>query len=89
MTKSISAFNLASEVVVSQIGYKKEIPKDQRTTAKDFQNQLGIKFHYLPIEKDIISYYHQNLKSKDILINMSSGGKSGNRIIKNIIKNIK
>lgn len=84
-----SAFNLASEVVVSQIGYKKEINKDQRTTAKDFQNQIGNKLHYLPIEKDIINYYQQNLKSKDILINMSSGGKSGNRIIKNIVKNFK
>ncbi len=81
-----SAFNLASEIVVSQINYKKDISKDQRTTVRDFQDQIGNKFHYLPIEKDIISYYKKSLKPKDILINMSSGGKSGNHIIKNIIK---
>lgn len=84
-----SAFDLASEIVVSQINYKKDISKDQRTTVRDFQNQIGNKFHYLPIEKDIISYYQKSLKPKDILINMSSGGKSGNHIIKNIIKNFK
>jgi UDP-N-acetylmuramate--alanine ligase len=66
------AFKLASEVVVSAITFNKN--KSNRISAKEYQNEIGNKFVYLPIKSDIISHYRNTLKSFDLLVHFSSGG---------------
>jgi UDP-N-acetylmuramate: L-alanyl-gamma-D-glutamyl-meso-diaminopimelate ligase len=84
-----NAFSLASEIVLSKLNYNSNIDKNKRVNAKDFKDFIGEKLIYIPIDEDIINFYKQNLKSGDILINMSSGGFSGNKILKSIINNLK
>ena len=83
------SFSLASEVVLSKLNYNNKINKNDRSTAKDFIDLIGHKVTYLPIDKDIINYYQENLKSGDILINMSSGGFNANKIVNFIINSLK
>lgn len=80
-----NAFSLSTEVVLSKINYNNNINKTDRTTAKDFRDIIGDKLNYIPIDEDIVDFYKKNLKKGDILVNMSSGGFSGNKIIKSII----
>lgn len=84
-----NAFSLASEVVLSKLNYNNNTNKSKRVTAKDFRNIIGKKLIYIPIDQDIINLYQQNLKSEDVLINMSSGSLNGNKIIKSIINSLK
>ena len=80
------AFYKADEVVLGPIRFNPKIDKKSRTTAKDFKKEIGSKLIYIPIEKEITTYYIHQLSSNDILVHMSSGGLSGNKIIKSIIK---
>lgn len=82
-------FDSVSEVVLSKLSFNNKVEKNNRVTAKDFKEVIGDKLTYLPIDEDICSFYKKNLKSGDILINMSSGGFSGNKIIKSIINSLK
>jgi UDP-N-acetylmuramate: L-alanyl-gamma-D-glutamyl-meso-diaminopimelate ligase len=84
-----NAFNLASEVVLSKLNYTSNITKNKRITAQSFKKIIGKKLIYIPVDQDIINFYQQNLKNGDILINMSSGGFSGNKIIKSVINSLK
>jgi UDP-N-acetylmuramate--alanine ligase len=84
-----NAFLSASQIVLTQLNYQKNIDKNQRTTIKDFRDIIGEKLIYLPINKDIVIFYKKNLTKNDILINMSSGGFCGNKMIKSIIKSLK
>lgn len=83
-----NSFNLASEIVLSKLNYS-NTNKNNRVTAKDFQTIIGKKLIYIPIDENIINFYQQNLKSGDILVNMSSGGFSGIKIINSIINSLK
>jgi len=80
------AFKNAKNIVLGPIKFNSKINKEDRNTAKDFKKELANKLTYIPIEKGIIDYYIHHLSSNDILIYMSSGGSSGNRILKSIIK---
>lgn len=82
------AFTQANEIVLGPIRFNPNVDKKSRATAKDFKQEIGSKLIYIPIEKEIKAYYIHHLSSNDILIYMSSGGLSGNKIIKSIIKNI-
>lgn len=84
-----NVFDSVSEVVLSKLTFNSKINKNNRVTAKDFKNVIGDKLIYIPIDEDICSFYKKNLKKGDILINMSSGGFSGNKIIKSIINFLK
>ncbi len=84
-----NAFDLASEVILSKLNYTNNIDKNKRATAKSFKNIIGEKLIYIPIDQNIVNFYQQSLKSGDILINMSSGGFSGNKIVKSIINSLK
>jgi UDP-N-acetylmuramate: L-alanyl-gamma-D-glutamyl-meso-diaminopimelate ligase len=84
-----NAFLGASEIVLSKINYNHNIDKNNRVTAKDFRDIIGPKLIYIPIDEDIVDFYKQNLKNGDILINMSSGGFNGNKIVKSIINSLK
>lgn len=80
------AFKLADHIVLGPLKFNSKIDKKNRNTAKDFKKKIGEKLTYIPIEKDIVDYYIHHLSSNDILVYMSSGGSSGNRVIKSIIK---
>jgi len=82
-------FDSVSEVVLTQLTFDKNIDKNKRVTAKDFQEIIGNKLIYLPIDEDIINHFQKTLRRGDILINMSSGGLSGNKIIKKLILEIR
>jgi len=82
-------FDSVSEVVLSKLNFNNKIKKNNRVTAKDFKEIIGDKLNYIPVDKDICSFYKKNLKRGDILINMSSGGFNGNKIIKSIINSLK
>jgi UDP-N-acetylmuramate: L-alanyl-gamma-D-glutamyl-meso-diaminopimelate ligase len=84
-----NVFDQTSEVVLSKLTFNNKIDKKNRVTAKDFQKIIGEKLVYIPIDEDICSFYKKNLKKSDILINMTSGGFSGNKIIKSIINSLK
>lgn len=84
-----NAFALASEIVLSKLNFNDKIAKNKRSTAKDFRDIIGQNLTYIPIDEDIINFYKQNLKSGDILINMSSGGFEANKIIKSVINSLK
>ena len=82
-------FESVSEVVLSKLSFNNKIKKNNRVTAKNFKEVIGDKLIYLPIDEDIPSFYQKNLTPGDILINMSSGGLSRNKIIKSIINSLK
>ena len=84
-----NAFDSVSEVVLSKLTFNNKIEKNNRVTAKDFKEIVGDKLVYVPIDEDICSFYKKTLKKGDILINMSSGGFSGNKIVKTIINSLK
>ena len=84
-----NAFDLADEIVLTQLKFSQNIDKKNRNTAKDFRDCLGDKLIYLPLKKEIIKYYKDNLMPNNILIYMSSGGFEGNRIFKSIINSFK
>jgi UDP-N-acetylmuramate: L-alanyl-gamma-D-glutamyl-meso-diaminopimelate ligase len=84
-----NAFALASEIVLSKLNYNDKIDKNNRSTAKDFRDIIGQNLIYIPIDEDIVDFYKQNLKSNDILINMSSGGFTANKIVKSVINSLK
>ncbi len=83
------SFSKADEIVLGPIRFNPKIDKKSRTTAKDFKNEIGSKLIYIPIEKEIKAYYIHQLSSNDILVYMSSGGLSGNKIIKSIIRHFR
>jgi len=83
------SFDLADEVVLTQLKFNPNIDRKNRNTAKDFKNCIGSKLIYLPLKKQIIKYYKDSLMSNDILIYMSSGGLEGNRIFKSVINSFK
>lgn len=84
-----NVFNIASEVVLMKLSFNQNIDKTSRVTAKCFQKMIGNRLIYIPIDEDIILHYQKTLKRGDILINMSSGGFGGNKIIKSIINFLK
>ncbi len=84
-----NAFSETSQVVLAQLNYQKNIDKNRRSTVKDFKDIIGDKLIYLPTDKEIIKFYKKSLKKNDILINMSSGGFYGNKMIKSIINSLK
>ncbi len=83
------AFKPAEEVILGPLKYNLKINKKNRTTANDFKSLLGSKLNYLPLKRQIIEYYRNNLMSNDIFIYMSSGGYDNNRIFKLIINSFK
>lgn len=83
------SFSKADEIILGPLRFNQKIDKKNRATAKDFKKEIGTNLIYIPIEKEIIAHYIHQLSSNDILIYMSSGGLSGNKIIKSIIKQLR
>ncbi|MCL4383904.1 Mur ligase family protein [Patescibacteria group bacterium] len=72
-----STFDAASEIVIAPLKYSRSVPKNSRTTAKDYLAEIGSKSHYLPDYPAITKHYQATLKKGDILIHFSSGGQQG------------
>lgn len=82
-------FDSASEVVLTQLTFNKNIDKNERVTAKDFKEVVGNKLIYFPIDEDVLNHFQKTLTKGDILINMSSGGFTGNKIMRKLILEIR
>ncbi len=82
------SFDKADEVILGPLKFNSKIDKSNRITAKNFKAEVGKKLIYIPIEKEIIIHYVHQLSSNDILIYMSSGGLSGNKVFKSIINQL-
>ncbi|HWS48797.1 MAG TPA: Mur ligase family protein [Candidatus Methanoperedens sp.] len=84
LEKLSSVLKEANEVVIYQLKFNKNIPSQDRLTAKDYLNNIP-KSIYLPLGQDIVKHYQDTLKSGDTLIRFSSGGDQGLKIFKKII----
>ncbi len=82
-------FDIASEVILTKIPFKPNIDKQERVNAKDFQQTIGAKLKYLPLDSQIIDLFSKSIGNKQIIIHFSSGGLSGLKTFREIIKNYK
>ncbi len=80
---------LCYDFVLGKIQFSKTLDKNKRVTARDWQNQIGKKLKYIPIDNDIIEFYHRELKPGDLLIHLSSGGMEGLNTLKTVYNQIK
>ncbi|MBI2465110.1 hypothetical protein HYV64_03105 [Candidatus Shapirobacteria bacterium] len=78
------AFSTCSEVILSQINYRKSI-KGDRVTARSFTDEIGDSLKYIPIYEDIFQHFKNSLKPGDILIHFSSGGLDGLNTLKRLV----
>jgi UDP-N-acetylmuramate: L-alanyl-gamma-D-glutamyl-meso-diaminopimelate ligase len=77
-----SAFSLSQEVVLPKLNYHSD--KDLRATFSDYKNEIGDKLKYIPVTSDIIQHYFDTLTPNTALVYFSSGGPTGQKIIKKI-----
>jgi UDP-N-acetylmuramate: L-alanyl-gamma-D-glutamyl-meso-diaminopimelate ligase len=82
-----NAFSEVSEVVLSKISFQSS-QKDNRVTAKDYQQEIGNQLKYIPIFTDIQKHYQETLRSGEILVHFSSGGLDGLTILQGLISHI-
>lgn len=80
------AFSLADEVVLSKIRINPNIAKNTRVTASSFAFEIKNKLKYIPLPQQILTHYSNSLNSKDILVHFSSGGLSGLKTFRQLIK---
>lgn len=80
------AFSLSSEVVLSRIKYS--LNQANRTTFHDYKKEIGDKLKYIPITPNITQHYLNSLKPNTVLIYFCSGGSTGLKILKNIIRKL-
>jgi UDP-N-acetylmuramate: L-alanyl-gamma-D-glutamyl-meso-diaminopimelate ligase len=88
--ESLKNFNkitkLVDTFVLGKITYSTN--KYQRVTSSKWQNIIGNKLIYIPLDREIISFLTTNLHPGDILVHFSSGGLSGLNILKTVYNNI-
>ncbi len=85
-------FDLAGKVIISRVSFKKEISKKDRVLGKDIvekikQTQKEVK--YLPLEEELVNEVMAYIKKGDVIVFMSSGGLYGEKIKKEIIKQLR
>lgn len=85
-------FDRADMVIISQVTFKKEIPKKERVLGKDIvamvkKTQPRVK--YLPVGKDLVGEVLRFVRPTDVIIFMSSGGLRGEKIRNEIIAKLK
>ncbi|MDP4009615.1 MAG: Mur ligase family protein [Candidatus Shapirobacteria bacterium] len=78
------AFSDANQVILRKLTISKD--KNKRVTASDFKSKIGDKLIYIPQDEDIVKYAISNLKPKDVLVHMSSGGLNSINTFKKIVK---
>jgi UDP-N-acetylmuramate: L-alanyl-gamma-D-glutamyl-meso-diaminopimelate ligase len=87
--KIADSFKPATKVFLGKLSFTSNLPKSVRTTSFDYKLHLGAKLNYLPICSDLQNLVLSSLKPGHILVHFSSGGLSGLKTFKNIIKNYK
>lgn len=80
---------LIDDFVLGKISFSARLSADKRITAKDWQKIFTDKFHYLPTNDQIISYFSASLKPGDLLVHFSSGGLDGFNNLKKVYNHIK
>ncbi len=74
------SFAAADEVIIARPYSQEKIPPEERLNpeqlVKDIERSGG-KGHYIPDIEDIIEYIAENIRAKDVVLVMSSGGFSG------------
>lgn len=73
---------LVEKFILARLKYSPD--KTIRTTATHWQDRLGDRLRYLPLNNDIVAYFKNQLKSGDILIHFSSGGLEGLETLKKV-----
>jgi UDP-N-acetylmuramate: L-alanyl-gamma-D-glutamyl-meso-diaminopimelate ligase len=70
-------FDLADEVIVTKVVFKKGITGDKRVLGKDivdFISKTQPNVKYIPLDDEIVCYLANHLREKDVAVFMSSGG---------------
>lgn len=74
------SFAAADEVIIARPYSQEKIPPEERLDparlVKDIERSGG-KGHYIPDIEDIVEYIAENIRAKDVVLVMSSGGFSG------------
>jgi UDP-N-acetylmuramate: L-alanyl-gamma-D-glutamyl-meso-diaminopimelate ligase len=90
--KSLIGFSqltpLFYDFVLSKIQFSGKLDKSIRTTAADWQKEIGSKLKYLPLDKELTNYFIQSLEPDDILVHFSSGGLDGLNTLYSIISHL-
>ncbi len=89
LRKLKTAFRKSEEVVLAKISFSQKVKKQERSTFKSYQEELGNKIKYIPIYPQILKHYQKTLKSGDLLLHFSSGGAEGLETLKKIINYFK
>ena len=76
---------LFNDFVLGKIKYSKD--KNMRIYAKDWQNVIGERFYYFPLDSELIEHLKVSLLPNDILIHFSSGGLDGLNNLKKVYNN--
>lgn len=71
------AFKNATEIIIGKIKFSNNLNKLERTTFKDYINEIHNKCTYIPINNQVVSYLITKLKPHEVLIHFSSGGLEG------------
>lgn len=77
-------FDLATEIVISQLKFSSKQDSHDRLCAKDYLSTIPHS-QYLPLSADLIKHYQNTLKKGEILIHFSSGGGEGLKNFQKII----
>lgn len=80
------AFLPAKTIVLNKIKYSPKIAKSSRVTAHHFQQEIGSKLKYLPLENQILTHFQNQLQPGHIFIHFSSGHLQSLATVQKIIK---
>jgi UDP-N-acetylmuramate: L-alanyl-gamma-D-glutamyl-meso-diaminopimelate ligase len=70
-------FDLADEVVVTKVVFRKNIPSNERVLGKDivsFVSKTQPNVSYIPLDEEVVDYLTKCLRKQDVVVFMSSGG---------------
>jgi len=87
--KVADSFGPAAKVFLGKLSFTSNLPKSVRTTSFDYKFHLGAKLNYLPIYSDLKNSVLSSLNPGHVLVHFSSGGLTGLKTFKQIIKNFK
>lgn len=86
------SFKEADEVIVSKVGFIKEIASEQRVTGKDLVEAISLsqkRVIYEPFFEKITDYLLENTGKGDVIVFMSSGGLDFTNFIEETVSKIK
>jgi len=81
-----TVFDNCQQVILSKINFSSRQDKQLRVSATNWQQIVGEKLTYLPLDQTIVDFFSKNLQPNDILLHFSSGGLLGINNLNLIIK---